>query len=606
MAAAARAASSPRRVSGILKIWAGCAVAGLVFTWPIWQHPTWWGIHDWPQFYAWYEIPRITLLKFHQFPLWNPYLAGGVPELGYPQSGFLSPFFLPVLLFGSVVGLKLCVVLYMVVGMVGMVALTRFLRCHPWTQLLAAGLWGLNGHMAAHLAVGHIDHLTFFLLPWVVLCFLQRKILLTSGLTALLLFSGGPYPFLLCIGFLILLGFSLACLKRTAKPIQELFIIGGLVLGLGAMKLLPLAEFFLQAIPVPPDFSSCGLRTLRDALLSPHFQMQPFFRDRLGSWEYNAYVGKLALGLWALSLFRLNRQGLIFLIPGILSLGLAFGQNDPLGLFPFFQRLPVLGSFHVPFRFIILCLLSLAVVTAIGLTRWLERCPRFSPLLGLLALGVLGELLLVNQAKFNGLFSEPPVADTSSGKFEQLRTAWTLEGLSPQDYVEEPFHRQMFLEFLRGRGTVNAILPMRLRDRTKVVGDPGYRGEVYLEEGPGRAALQFWSPNRLRVSVQTDRLDFLVINQNFALGWRVVHGPIQKVKWMKGVLGVPVPPGEWEIGLSYFPTAVGVGGVITGLTLLLVLWRRFRRTRLTESITRSKSPWVRSGPLGSSSPVRVR
>jgi len=560
----------------------GLILLAMGFTWPIWQHPTWWGIHDWPQFYAWYEVPRLTLLKYHQFPLWNPYLAGGAPELGHTHSPFLSPFFLPVLLWGPVVGLKLCVMLYLVVGMSGMMALTQYLECHPLTCLLAAGLWGFNGHMAAHAAVGHTDHLPLFLLPWIVLSLLQQRIFRTSILLVLLFLSGGPYPFLLSVWFLMVLTLGTALVKHSWQPFKNLFTIGGVTFCLGAVKFLPCFEFFLRAVPIPPDFSGCDLSTLKAALVSSRWIMEANVRDGLGSWEYSATIGWCALGVGALSLSGLNVEGFLFLIPGVIGLLLACGREDPLRLFWAIQRLPLLRAFHVPFRWIALCIFSLALVIAVGLSRWIARFPRIKPVIGLLGLCMLGELLLVNQTKWSGIFTVPAPQHVSSGEFRQIRTGFSMKALSPEDLVEEPFHRRMFLALLQGHGIVDTYDPLRLPLKAQAMGDPGYQGEVYLQKGSGRAMLERWSPNRLQIGVEARQADHLVINQNFYPGWVVLQGPIRKTVPVDGLIGVPVPKGNWQIVLIYLPLSVLVGAGISGLTLIILGWR-WRATRRTAS-----------------------
>src|SRR3989338_11551752 len=79
-----------------------------------------WGLYDWDQHSFYHESARVSLLAFNQFPLWTPYYCGGNVLLANPQSPFLSPFFIFVILFGVVVGLKVEVLLYFSLGLLGM------------------------------------------------------------------------------------------------------------------------------------------------------------------------------------------------------------------------------------------------------------------------------------------------------------------------------------------------------------------------------------------------------------------------------------------------------------------------------------------------------
>ena len=70
------------------------SLLSVVFCAPILHDIYMWGIHDWDQHFFYNAVPRKSLLKYHQFPLWNPYYCGGNVMLANPQSAFLSPLFI--------------------------------------------------------------------------------------------------------------------------------------------------------------------------------------------------------------------------------------------------------------------------------------------------------------------------------------------------------------------------------------------------------------------------------------------------------------------------------------------------------------------------------
>src|SRR5687768_16141335 len=55
------------------------------------------------------EAMRRSILEFHQFPWWNPWVSGGVPLFANPQFGLISLQTPLTLLFGSIIGYKLAV-----------------------------------------------------------------------------------------------------------------------------------------------------------------------------------------------------------------------------------------------------------------------------------------------------------------------------------------------------------------------------------------------------------------------------------------------------------------------------------------------------------------
>ncbi len=54
---------------------------------------------DWDKLLTYHELQRKTIIDYHQFPLWNPYISGGEPWLAHPYSNFLSLYFLLYILF---------------------------------------------------------------------------------------------------------------------------------------------------------------------------------------------------------------------------------------------------------------------------------------------------------------------------------------------------------------------------------------------------------------------------------------------------------------------------------------------------------------------------
>ena len=74
---------------------------------PAARHPNWWIEDNGDRTLAIAAAERMTLFEHGQFPFWNPYMYGGLPLLANPQSAFLSPSFITVIVAGEVVGTKL-------------------------------------------------------------------------------------------------------------------------------------------------------------------------------------------------------------------------------------------------------------------------------------------------------------------------------------------------------------------------------------------------------------------------------------------------------------------------------------------------------------------
>jgi hypothetical protein len=88
---------------------------------------------DWDYFFASAESERRSWLIDHQAPLWSYQFCAGTSRIGDPQAFGLSPLFVPILIFGSVWGWKILIVISAVIGWLYARLLGR-LTCQIWSS----------------------------------------------------------------------------------------------------------------------------------------------------------------------------------------------------------------------------------------------------------------------------------------------------------------------------------------------------------------------------------------------------------------------------------------------------------------------------------------
>jgi putative flippase GtrA len=157
-------------------------------------------VGDFDYYAQMYEAFRISVLHFHQFPLWNPWMSGGLPLFANPQFGLVSIQSLLVLLFGTIYGLKLAYVSYALAGFWGMYVLGRKVaNASPLRSALVSYIWIFGGFFASH-GIYHFTFTSFFLLPWVVYFIAthkQKKAWLGLAITmSVIILSSVHYAFL--------------------------------------------------------------------------------------------------------------------------------------------------------------------------------------------------------------------------------------------------------------------------------------------------------------------------------------------------------------------------------------------------------------------------
>ena len=197
-----------------------------------------WGIWDWDHHFAFAEAERLAILDHGVIPLWNPYLSGGTFLLQHPQSSFLAPDFILILLFGAPIGMKLLIALRLALGVWGAYVLGRRIGMVPAGAALCSIAFNGSSAYVAHLAFGHFEWTLAGYLPWIVLGLLEwvRSRSLGWGATAAggiaLLYLGGGMYLLFGLAFFGASFFLVEALRTHSFRILAISLAPVLVAGL--------------------------------------------------------------------------------------------------------------------------------------------------------------------------------------------------------------------------------------------------------------------------------------------------------------------------------------------------------------------------------------
>ncbi len=234
----------PKSLSPMIKLvpYVILLIITTIFVFPLFSGINNVGKGDWDFFCFHNELPRNSILEYHQFPLWNPYASGGRPLLADPQVGFLSPTFLSTLLFGCVIGLKIKVFLMLLIGMIGMFLLSQYYRMTKLAGIFVASIFCLSSYLSLHIAEGHIVFLPVLFFPYVFLFYVksfeQKRYVIFSALALVLtIFEGGiVIPLLGMILFLCPYGLLAAFKKKSTIPLLNLAAIFMIAFLLSAIR----------------------------------------------------------------------------------------------------------------------------------------------------------------------------------------------------------------------------------------------------------------------------------------------------------------------------------------------------------------------------------
>lgn len=404
-------------------------------------------------FFQLYEAIRKSIVQYGQFPWWNPWVGGGVPLFANPQAGVFSLQTVLVLVFGSVIGLKLSIVVYNLIGFWGAFVLLR--KNVKASHLVAAVLsfcWIANGFFVAHL-FDHYTFIYFMLVPLGIhlqLEILKRRYWLYFGLfLALMALASFHYAFLQSViifgavaayqlgGSLFWkTGESLELIKKYSLAAGVFVILAGLRIAYTVQYVFDFPKSYAE--PANP------LTLLLKGLLTPGANANvvkgAYLRGPEGGYslgEYSAYVGVMIFAaviciaaivfskIWseyrskkAIKLQTTTLTVLLFL--GFLALVVlvAKGGSDGLAPFSIIKMIPGYTNMRVPSRWLIwFGLISIVLIAYFVRTK--TKGPGRAVVLTLVALASI-ELAATGAWYMRAQFTRKPV-EFRSGKAEFIQ-----------------------------------------------------------------------------------------------------------------------------------------------------------------------------------------
>lgn len=328
-----------------------------------------------------------SLRGYGKFPLWNPYLKTGMPYVADPFLHTFNPLStIPVLLLGVQAGFKIALFLSFLAAGVGMWWLGRVLGLRAPTRVWMALMYAFTGQAVARFFQGEYDFvLGYAWIPWVFAALIaavdsKQKRYAAIGVFSLgmLFFSGNVYYSYYML--FAIATFSLTkCVRihlaeRSVAIDQEnvkmIGLIGVLALGLIAVQLLPMAEFW----PYTSKFNTSDLRdshSIRQIFLDylSKDPRRPDAIETLPSEEFYAYTGIwpfLALGLFPFARRRGRRHVLLF-FSLLLLFAIAWIDIRDMPWRGIYLWLNSLIQFRYPTRMLIYGAVSILVLAAFGI-----------------------------------------------------------------------------------------------------------------------------------------------------------------------------------------------------------------------------------------------
>ena len=414
----------------------------------------WWNVTG-PQLAAWHAALQNGTLPFHAEIYDN--IIGTSWRFLYRPDVNLSPQVLLLTWVSPGIFVLINTLILYTIGFLGLLKIRTNLRLSIAAFIPMFFLFNLNGHIIAHLSVGHLMWLGYFFLPFYILLVLQLVFGQVTGWKwttgiALILFlvqlQGSFHIFIICYFFLLVL------IPFFLQQWQRLVITLISAIFLSMNRFLPgilAARYGYSQIEFLSGFTTLDelLRSLV-TLVPPERALDSLTRINwlVAWWEFDHYIGWVGL---AFILFF----GIIYWLRDKQTSKAWLALYGPIALLVFFSigrlykvfvvaQIPLLSIERVTSRLLLLPLLFLIIMASIGLQRYLDQ-KQPSALIRLsgvvLFLILLNDLLqhrevwMVNQLEFAVLpeMAHPEIQITTYSDplyFAFLSAGWIITVLS--------------------------------------------------------------------------------------------------------------------------------------------------------------------------------
>ena len=491
------------------------------------------------------EAMRRTILEFHQFPWWNPWISGGVPLFANPQFGLISlqtPF---VLLFGSVLGYKIAIVGYFLIGFWGFRKLfIQAFKTPVLTATLLAYIWTFGTFLTQRTS-GHLTFLVIQLFPWALLYYLQRNTikhawLKFSLITSLMALSAAHNTtimsyFVLTLMVILSLGRVIMQKKDDYLTLQLRILrsdvtfwikAGGLFVALTGYRLFFTMQYLkdfprTEVLDMEPTMGPINAFL---AMFGPLIQFSKSPTIPNWSWlEASAYISIFTFFAAMLVLFVLMKErkntnklfsyspyvlGLLFALFFLLSLGDFLGVFSPYSLL---RMLPVFSAMRVAVRWIAWCSMIVLLFIAI------YQGKKYRRIINVLLLVACVELFIYSRPNLaKAYFMDINHVRPISAEFQQKRLFDAMRYGVPYDENFTGATMNNYGQIVAGDALVDTRFPAPWGD--------GPTARCSVDEGcrlvlSDNAEITYWSPNK--IIIKRTAPGTIQLNINPGKGWAI-------------------------------------------------------------------------------------
>jgi len=508
---------------------------------------------DWNYFASLSLVIRSIVWGSHEFPIRDPWVAGGQDLLANPQNRIFSPNLFFDLALDPYNANLISLLFVGLIGMWGMFKLVKSLGGTSGTACLCSVLFINSSWFGNHFAEGHVPFNSFQLLPWALIFLFKQKDRRTIPALFLLfgfwILDGGLYAFIFTIPLLIALTLARLInwreisnrLGQASRSITWLLLYSFAFLLMVSPKIVPLLSLSIDRQP-HREFTQMGFQ---DILVSFFYPWQSPLAQMPGPipWrmhEYGCYIGSLSLVLfWGILTRNLQKNAIKYLILAAFFFWMGSGLGGTLNPWQVFLRIPLINNAHVQSRLFIFTYIFL-ILSAIGPLNYLLRTNRIRAYL------VFAFMLIeFTIAKAYPSYSAFHGASKSRPTLNLIPNKGIVTTIG---FAQKPEHY-----YSGDKSSSVTYEPAAIPSAVQPIDSKLYRGEAWVSVGTGDISVMHHGPSGIKLAYNLQEKSVVTFNTNFLLGWESNRSDIETRPSSLGLLTAEIPPGKGELVLEYYP-----------------------------------------------------
>lgn len=510
-------------------------------------------LRDWGYFNGLSYFINLSILHYHQLPLYDPYICGGMDVLTNPQSYIFSPLILLNFIFNPYLANLFSLMICAVIGGFSMIKLLNYFSVKEKDSLIGALIFLSSNWFALHFLEGHIAFRSLYLAPLAVYFIfnLEKHIkyfLYFSLLMGFFLLDGGIYSFSFSLFFL----FIAICLRRPSlkallhiikNNILEFLFISLAFLLLVTPKVLPVILLHANQ-KAELHFFAYSIKDIWFSFFYPFNKItdsrvaDDLFKTGYRMHEYVCYLGFFWIIPAALMILKKEKlsdtKTLFAFLLIFLWIGIGFGWF--LNPWSLFMSIPFLHNSHIQSRFLIFFWIFFVII----LTKILANSKNKN----LYSLLILLELVLVNLFPTFVELKNSPKSSTYSD-LQNFEKANIIETVS---YIAKPE-----IYFTKNKTSKACYDKAKPQSVVMASDEPEYRGEFYSLSGKGKLILKERSLDKISASFAGEIGEIFIFNSNYLLGWESADNKAYEVMPINGLLAVKFNQTNAEMSVKYQP-----------------------------------------------------